>query len=358
MKNMYKIILILFLIPLTITATDKKGKYTKSKTLNKEFKVNENATLNVHNKYGNIVITTWNKTQIEIEVTITTNGNDEGKVEKRLEQISVEFDGSSSNVSAKTIIEKNTSSWNLWGKNHNVNMQINYLIKMPITNHVDLSNDYGAISIDKLEGSAKIDCEYGKLTIGELMNSDNMIELDYTNKSTIDFMKDGEIDADYSGLHVEKSGNIELNSDYSRMSFGEVENLNYDCDYGDLKIENAGNTYGNSDYMHATITKLSGTGNFDSDYGSIKIKELGENFKTLKIESSYTQVKFGLNQTTSFNITASLSYGRLKYDDKFTFNKEIKKSSSKYYEGFCNSSNSTNNITINSRYGSISFMNN
>ena len=54
MKNMYKLLLILFLIPLAITATDKKGKYTKSKTINKEFKVTKNATLNVNNKFGNI----------------------------------------------------------------------------------------------------------------------------------------------------------------------------------------------------------------------------------------------------------------------------------------------------------------
>ncbi|PHQ55601.1 MAG: hypothetical protein COC16_04855 [Lutibacter sp.] len=358
MKNMYKIILILFLIPLTITATDKKGKYTKTKTINKEFKVSENATLNVKNKYGNIVITTWDKNQIEIEVTITTNGNDEGKVEKRLEQINVEFDASSSNVWAKTIIEKSSSSWNLWGNKHNVNMQINYLVKMPITNNVDLSNDYGAISIDKLEGTAKIDCDYGKLTIGELLNSDNRIELDYTNKSIIEFMNDGEIDADYSRLHIEKSGKTKLNSDYSHLSFGTVENLEYDCDYGDLKIENVGNIYGNSDYMHTTVDKLSGTGNFDSDYGSIKIKELGENFKTLKVEASYTHIKFGLNPSVSFNISASLSYGKLKYDDGFTFNKEIKKSSSKYYEGYYNSSNSTNSITLKSSYGSVSFTNN
>jgi hypothetical protein len=358
MKNMYKIILILFLIPLTITATNKKGKYTKTKTINKEFKVSENATLNVNNKYGNIVITNWDKNQIEIEVTITTNGDNEDKVKKRLEQITVEFNANSSNVSAKTYIEKKSSSWNLWGNKNNVNMQINYLIKMPITNNVDLSNDYGAISIDKLEGSVKIDCDYGKLTIGELMNSNNKIELDYTNKSTIEFMKDGEIDADYSRLHIEKSGRVELNSDYSHLSFGEIESLDYDCDYGDLKIENAGSISGNSDYMHTSVNKLSGTGNFDSDYGSIKINELGENFKNIIVESSYAHIKFGLQPSTSFNISASLSYGKLKHDDRFTFNKEIKKSSSKYYEGYYNTSNSTNNITIKSSYGSVSFTNN
>jgi len=358
MKTMYKILFIIFLIPLTIMATDKKGKYTKSKTINKEFKVNKDAILNVTNKYGNINVVTWKENNIVIDVTITTDGDDEEKVEKRLEHIYVEFNSSSSTVSAKTIIEKNTSSWNIWGKKNNVNMQIDYVIKMPVTNNIDLSNDYGAINLDKLKGTSKINCDYGKINIGELLNSSNYINIDYTNKSTIEFMKDGEINADYSTLHIEKSGRIKLNADYSHISFGMLANLNYNCDYGDLKIEECGNLSGNSDYMHTTVGILRGSGDFDSDYGSIKINKLGENFKNIKIESSYTSMKFGLNPNNSFNIIASLSYGGLKYDSGFTFSKEITKTTLKQYEGYFKSSNSANNITIKSSYGSVTFTNN
>lgn len=357
MNNIYKFLLVIFLIPLTINATERKGKYTKTKTLNKEYKVNDNATLNVDNKYGNIVISTWTNNTIEIEVTITTNGNDMDKVEKRLEQIDVEFEGSSNFVSAKTRIEKNTNSWKIWGRNNNVNMQIDYLIKMPITNNLELNNDYGAINIDKLEGRLNLNLDYGKLHIGELWNTENNINIDYTNKSTIDFMKDGYINADYSTLHIEKSGRTKLNADYSHISFGMVTNLDYKCDYGDLKIEDAGNITGNSDYMNTSIDNLRNRGNFDSDYGSIKIYKLGENLKELKVEASYVQVKLGVNNNNSFNIKASLSYGGFKYGDGFTFNKEITKSSSKYYEGFFGSANSNGNIIINTRYGSVTFMN-
>ena len=38
------------------------------------------------------------------------------------------------------MIEKSSASWNLWGKNNNVNMEINYQIKMPLTNNVNLTN--------------------------------------------------------------------------------------------------------------------------------------------------------------------------------------------------------------------------
>lgn len=358
MKNSAKLFLLFLLIPLAIFATEKKGKYTKNKTISKEFKVTKDATLNISNKYGNIDIVTWNENNIEVVVKITTNGDDEDKVKKRLEEISVEFKANSTNVSAKTMIEKSASSWNWWGNKNNVNIEINYQIKMPVTNNVNLTNDYGGINLNKLEGKATINCDYGRLNIGELLNASNNINIDYTNNSTISYMRNGTINADYSTLKIDKAGKIELNADYSQVSFGTIDRLNYMCDYGSLKIENAENINGISDYMNLTIGKLLASGVFNLDYGSLKIDELGQLLKELKIQSSYTHVKLGLHPNASYDFTAALSYSGFKYGDRFTFNKEIEKPTSKYYEGYYNSPNSGNQISIKSSYGSISFNNN
>lgn len=355
MKATYKLLFLLLLLPITFYATEKKGKYTKTKEVTKIFNVNKNATLNVTNKYGNIDIVTWKENTINIKVTITTNGNDENKVIKKLNDISIDFSGNNSSVTANTIIEKNYSSWNLWGKSNNVSMEINYEIKMPITNNVNLNNDYGAINIDKLEGSSKINCDYGKLNIGELLNSNNTIHINYTNNSTIQFMKSGEIDADYSSLYIDESGKTKLNADYSQISFGQLAVLVFNCDYGNLKIETVGDINGNSDYMNTSIGKLKGYGNFNIEYGSLKINELESNFKSLKVESSFTPLKFGLNPNNSFNISASLEFGGFKNTNDFTFNKEIKNTTSKYYEGYYNQPNKNATVTIKSSYGSVTF---
>ena len=357
MKPMYKLLLLLFIIPISLSATN-KGKYTKTKTINKEFNVTKNATLTISNKYGNVDVFTWDKNVISIKVTITTNGNDEEKVEKRLEQIDVDFDSSSNNVSAKTIIEQHSNSWRFWGEKNNVNMQINYHINMPVSNNANLSNDYGSISLDKLEGEAKINCDYGKIVIGELLNTTNSINIDYTNKSTIDFIKDGKINADYSSLHVERSGRTHLNADYSHISFGMVTVLDFNCDYGSLKISESGKLVGNSDYMHTNIGKMRGSGDFKMDYGSLKIGELGQNFKNLIVNSSYSHLKIGVTQATAFNIKAATSYSGFKYPDGFTMTKEVKNNTSKYYEGYYNQADSNNHIDLKTSYGGITFTNN
>lgn len=358
MKNMYKVLAILCLLPFAVFANKNDGKYTKNKVLKKEYSVTKDANLQVTNKYGNIDIVTWNENTISIVVSITTSGDNEDKVKEKLDAITVEFSGNSTEVKAKTFIEKTSNSWSFWGKNNSVNMEINYLIKMPASNHVALNNNYGNISIDNLNGTSKINCAYGKLNIGELRNTNNSISIDYSNNSRIQYMKDGNINADYSTLHIEKTGRVKLNADYSHMSFGMLVDLDFNCDYGDLKIENAGNVHGNSDYMHTTIGKLNGSAFFDVDYGSIKIKDLMKHFKTVQIQSSYTHINLGIHPENAFTINTSLNYGNLKGISKFHFNKEIIKNSSKYYEGYYNQPASNSTISIKSSYGSITFTNN
>ena len=355
---MYKLLLVLFLVPLCIYAGDKKGKITKTKTINKEFAVNMDATMSVVNKYGNIDIVTWAENRIVMDIIITTNGDDKEKVEERLEDIDVVFDANSSNVSAKTIIKKIAKSWSLWGNKNSVNLEINYKIKLPVTNNVDLSMDYGGISLDKLEGRSKINCDYGRLNIGELRNTDNDINIDYTGNSNIEFMKDGSINADYSTVHIEKTGVVQLNADYSEISFGSLIDLEYNCDYGSLKIKDGGNLKGTSDYMNASIEKLSGASEINLSYGALKINGLDQDFKSLKIESNYTHNTIGVNSSNSFNVQADLNYCEFKYVDGFTFSKEITNSSKKEYEGYFNNANSSKNITIISKYGSAIFKNN
>ncbi|MCB0445054.1 MAG: hypothetical protein KDC68_05270, partial [Gelidibacter sp.] len=102
----YKTVFALLLIPPLMLGNNKNGKYTKEKTIKKEFTVNSNALLKIYNSYGNISIVTYSGNIVTIEVNIQTNGNDTEKVQKKLDDISVDFNASSNEVSAKTIFSK------------------------------------------------------------------------------------------------------------------------------------------------------------------------------------------------------------------------------------------------------------
>lgn len=242
----------LFMVPALVLGSNDSnlsGKYTKEKKIHKEFTVNSDAIFKVDNSYGNVDVVTWDENRVVVDVTIITNGNNEEKVQKKLDAISVDFDNSASEVTARTRFNsKKSRSWWSWG-NNKVNMKVNYVVKIPITNNVDLSNDYGNINLDKLEGQAKISCDYGKVTTKELMADNNELSFDYTKHSYFEYIKSGTIKADYSGYTVGKANNLTIVADYSASEVEMAEDVTYNCDYGSLTLHKVNSVSGNGDYL-------------------------------------------------------------------------------------------------------------
>ena len=357
-KQLHKLLLILICLPIVVQAHGKdKHKHEKSKTITKTYTVKSDALLRIDNKYGNVDVVSWQGNTIEIIVKIKVSGNNEDKVIKRLGMINIEFDANRSEVAAKTVIEKKSSSWS-WGssKNNSINYQIDYKVKVPITNDLNLENDYGNITLNETEGDCSIDCDYGSIIIGDLHSVNNDINLDYTNNSVIGLMKGGSINADYSKFTVEEAGIIDLKADYSTSVFENIKTLDYNCDYGSLKIENAENVDGNGDYLSLKMGTIAKNVIIEVDYGSVKIENLLDGFTLVDIDGSYTGIKIGVPKDKGFNFDLKLSYGGFKYNkDVVNFTSQIVKSSSKSYQGFYGKQNASSAIKINSGYGSVTF---
>lgn len=350
--KLYKILFALILIPTLLTANNNK-KHEKSKTINKSFSVNENATLYVKNKYGNVQVTTWNENRIEIKVKITVKGNDLDNVEKKLRAIDVFFEASNSLVEARTQIEKTKSSWSWWGSS-NTNYKINYYIKMPITNNADLNNKYGDIVLDKLQGKANLNCDYGNIEIDQLLNDTNSINLDYCGGSEINFMKSGSINIDYSKLKIDESESLNINADFSTIKIETTKNVKFNTDYGSLSAKEVTNISGNTDYASIKIGTLKKNLKIDTEYGGVKVQNIAKGFENITIDGSYAGIKLGTNRDNNFSFKVNLGYAGFSYPkDKVEMFKSIKKTTKKQYEGvFGKKSNST--INIKSNYGGVS----
>jgi len=352
---LYKFTLLVFLLPVLAFANNGNGKYTKEKTITKEFSVNADALLKISNSYGTVHMTAWDKNTVAIEVLITTNGDSEDKVIERLQQIDVDFSNSKSMVSASTQLSKDSKSMWKWNKRNKVNVTVNYTVKFPRGNELNISNDYGAIFLNKAENKVSLNCDYGRMEIGELLADNNVLNFDYCTNVTVAYMKSGRINADYSSFMVNKAGDIMLKADYTKSGFGTINHIEYNCDYNSLQIEQAHNVKGTGEYLSLRLGFVSGNLDLEADYGSIKIANMTDSAGNIRIESEYAGVKIGYNPDYHFNFEFSLDYAGLKGDENFVMNKKHIESTEHYYQGYYGSANSSNTIRINSEYGSVRF---
>lgn len=357
MKSIYKITLLLLLVPAISFGNNDKMKHEKSKNISKKFTVNADAKVAINNKYGTIKVTTWNNNTVEIDVKITVKADDLGDVEEKLQDIDVMFESSSSLVEAKTTLKSHKKSWGWWGKNKKINYQIDYLVKMPVSNSVSLNNDYGSISLDEINGNANINCDYGKITVGNLRGPENTINLDYCKSSTITSVTNANVNTDYSKLTINSANKVSVNTDYSTLKFEKLTDMSFNADYGSIYVGNANNVNGSGDYTGLKFAKINNSLKVRSDYGYIKILELANGFDFVNITSEYAGIKIGTSASNNFNFVIDLQNASFKQKNSpnVELYKSISKSTKKYYEGVYGKGNSASKITIRSEYGSVYF---
>jgi len=335
---------------------EEKPKVTLEKTIEKSFEVNSNATLKIHNSYGNVDVITWNENRIEFDITIKVTSSKEDKAQEKLDDIDVKFSASRDWVAAETMFNKgNKKSWWSWGSSNKVKMEINYTIKIPASNNVNLNNDYGNITVDRLEGKAEINCDYGKITTKELMADNNIINFDYSKGCYFEYVKSGKLNADYSSYTIAKTKELAINADYTESTIEAAEDINYNCDYGSLTVQNVNNFEGNGDYLNIRLGNVYKDVSIKADYGSIKIDKMTSNAGNLSIDTDYAGMNIGLDSGYSFDFELNLEYAGLRGGDDFEFSQKRVESSKKFYSGYKGKASSGNMIKINSDYGSVTF---
>ena len=333
-----------------------RAKHTKEKKIKKEFKVSPDSNLKINNSYGNVDITTWEENKVVIEVTIKTNGNDPEKVEKKLEEINVEFEQRSSGVSAKTRFSREEKSWwkEVFGGMDKVNMEVNYIVKAPVGNHLDINNDYGGIYIDKTTGNAKISCDYGKIDIGELRGKSNYLNFDYTRNSNIGYVTNAEINADYSDYEIEEAEELSVSADYTNSKIGKVSRMDYNCDYGSIEIDKVKILTGNGDYLTTRINRIFTSADINLDYGSLSIEKVIKGSRNINIDTDYAGVKLGFDNEMSFSFDVKTSYGSIGGLDQLNVQKRDNKNNGNNASGTYGSGDGAQ-ITISTSYGSVKF---
>lgn len=354
MKTLFKTFLFLVMLPTTMLAHEiELGKYSKQKSIKKAYIVNSDAGIDIQNSYGNVFVTTWNEDKIELDILIKVSGDREEWVNKKIDDINVDIEALKSLVSAKTVFSNNTSG----GNGKNTSIEINYTIKIPKNGGVKINNKYGDVISADLFANANIKCKYGKITMGKLNGNSNVLDIEYCSKSTVDYVKNATVTADYSGLSINGFGNINLNADYTDIYFANGNNLKYDCSYGKLNYGKIENLEGVGDYLTIKVGEISNNLLVNTKYSKLTVSEMTAKAGNISVTAGYTNIDIGYSPAYTFDFDISLKYANLKSDGDLEMSSKQETNFSKSYQGYYKKSGS-NKVSITSNYGNVSLTKN
>jgi hypothetical protein len=353
-KSVYKtgtlLLLALLIVPFTLKAEE------VTKEFHKEYKAGPNTTLDIDNKYGDVVIQSWDKDQIVIDVKVTVEYPNVEKAQKYLDYIDVKFTESDNLISAKTVID---DGFNFKGWGDAKKFSIDYNIKMPAGTALKLANKYGDTDIDELTGLVNLDIKYGDLTAGKLTRGNikplSTLNLAY-GKADIDEAGWMDLTIRYAGsVSIVKSQALLLDSKYSKLKLGETSSIVGESKYDNIRIDKINNFVLENGYCDVKIGELTKKLTYNGSYGSLEVENIPAGFEKLETDTRYLGVRLGIDESASFRLEAKLSYGGLKYDEeKFKNQKRIIENTSSEISGTMgNEENPTATVNVQSSYGSV-----
>lgn len=354
-KSVYKTG-VLLIIPLLLISFTLAAQNEVTKEFHKEFTAGVNTTLQINNKYGDVVITSWDKDQIVIHVKVTVEMPGRDKAEKLISYIDVQFSESDNLVSAKTVID-DKFNFSGWGSSSR-RFSIDYTVKMPVNTALTLYNRYGDTDIDELNGLLNLDIKYGDLTAGKLLRGNvkplSRLVLAY-GKGSIEETGWLDVNMRYCGTTtINKSQALLLDSKYSKLVIGETSSIVGVARYDNLRIGSINNLVLDNGYTEVNIGTLAKKLEYEGSYGSFSIDRIPAGFESIDVETKYMGVRLGIEDNANYNLDARVSYGGLRYnEDNFSAQRRIIENNSNEVSGIVGKEGTAARVKVVASYGTV-----
>lgn len=347
----------ILLITLLLLLSGSLSAQPVTKEYHKEYDVDLGTTLEISNKYGDILIDKWDQDRIVIDVKVTIELPIRDKAEKLLSFIDVSFSEDKDLISAKTVID-DKFSFSGWGSRGR-KFSINYTVKMPDYNNLTLSNRYGNTNLADISGNVRLDIKYGNLAAGNLSRSNekpiNSLNIAY-GKASITEVQWIDVTVRYSGsFKIEKSQALLVDSKYSKLEFGEASSIVGVSKYDKIRMGNINNLVLESGYSDIEIGSLAKKLKFEGGYGALSVEEIPAGFESIETDTKYISIKLGIADNASYQVDAKLSYGSLKFDENnFKHKTLITDNNKSEISGKMGTDSSSDSfVKINSSFGTV-----
>jgi len=328
-----------------------------SKEFHEEYTAMQGMTLDLDNKYGDIIILTSESDQVVIDVKVTVRYPNRDRAEQLLSYIDVHFSEGANVISAKTVIDDKFKFTGWSGESRK--FTINYNVRMPEWMDLTLANRYGNTEMDDLNGLVNLNIKYGNLTAARLARGNekplNSLSLAY-GKGSIEEAGWIDIEVRYCGtLAIENSQALLIDSKYSKLAFGTTSSVVAETKYDNIKIESINNFIIETGYSDVSIGTLTKKLKFEGSYCGLNVDRVPSGFESIEIDSRYTGVRIGIDESASYKLDGRVSYGGLKFnEDNFNYTRRVIENNKSEVAGIVGKDESTSaTVNVESSYGTI-----
>ena len=204
----------------TISLTANAQEQKRQRLINKSYDVSAEDKLTIDNQFGNVVVSTWDKPQITVDIEISARASSESKAQDIMDKIDVKDSRDGHEIRFKTNVDEihnaNGPKGNKGREDNSRGFYIDYVVHMPANNALKIENSFGKTEIPAFSGNVSLTSKFGSLNTGKLDNVDD-IDVEF-GKADIGATRNGRITLKFDKeAHMAKvEGSAKINCEFSQ----------------------------------------------------------------------------------------------------------------------------------------------
>ncbi|MDA3879771.1 MAG: hypothetical protein PF436_05220 [Prolixibacteraceae bacterium] len=296
----------------SLTCIPASAQISESEHISRGFIVNSSTIVDISNKYGDIVVKTWDRDTLWVQIDYKVSGENYDQLKLKMNEINFELTQSGHYVVIDTKIGapqsrimkefrklKETIGFN------DTEVEINMIITLPENLDLHLNNKFGNIYIDDYNGDITIDMANGRLKTHNLNGYANL-KINFTD-AIINHIEHGNIEVNYSDLNLTSTKKLRINSKTSNITITEASSLFVNSSRDDYRIRMISSFETTSSWTDISISEFTKESDIRMNYGELSIDKIKPNFDYLVVDANSTKINliFDRNADINFDITTN-----------------------------------------------------
>jgi hypothetical protein len=273
----------------------------------KTFPVGKETSFEVINKYGTIQITSWNKDSAYVRAEVRAYAQNQSKVNKMFDGISINFSDTKYLVRAQTEF---TQSINMLFEgfkgmtskliNYDSRVEINYFINIPEYLNLNIENKYGNIYMENSTGELNVSMNNGSFKANSLSRKSSLT-IAFCD-ANINSIASGKIDGSFSEFTIGEAGDLNVNSISCKYDIKHSGSIQLESRKDKFFLGNIDILQGKSYFSDFRLASLRKELNLTTRYGSVNADLIEKGFESVDINSGYSDISLSFDQNASYNL--------------------------------------------------------
>lgn len=252
----------------------------KSKEYNFTLAAKDISLVSIDNQYGDVQVQIWNQNTIQVKVKVSANSSNERMISRYLDNIDIEKEVNKGTLSLKTLFKSDKIKPGEKGSSDYY--KVKYEVSIPKNIKLKINNRFGNVDLPTFLAPLELNLSYGDLNSPEINNNLSNLKTRFSN------------------VRVLNLTGVNLNSAFSDLNFGKVNNVEITSTKDKILAELLENIQGDLNYPKGLIKLLNEDISLKLNFSdNLTLEKLGNDLKTLEITSKYSDLLLPLQ--TGFN---------------------------------------------------------